>query len=717
MGFFRSVTVALLMFFTAAPFCEAANSQPTTGFLTTKATVDGVEYKYAFYVPKTYDPNRPMPVIVFLHGAGNSGTDGKSQLSCGIGPAVRANPEKWPFIIIFPQKPDDRGWCDFDKLIMAALERIEKDYSVDKSRIYLTGLSAGGQGTLMIAAVHPDLFAAIAPMCGFASKECIDKLKGLPCWAFHCEDDPYCPADIVRQWTAYLKDAGTECKLTVYPDGGHNCWDRGYQMEDLPQWFLKHSKNQTISITGPDGIVVECPADRTDLAHDLMPEIIKRLADGQKRLAAIRETVRIVNSKQDDILKFLTSQLGLNEPTDAMKQMITRIPANEFEKMISSLPSVKNIRIWDVDAVKAQLTKGEAIPGLQLDPATGQVTKTLAFRMGFTNADGDSRTIGDVEDVGTVPLLIKSKDSKEAFAEAIRQLDDVNMLYDSFTPQLMGGSIHEAAEMGVITGLNLTHPYRRWFCDGLANYLAGLCLKNYVSNEASQAFLANYSPARFEHMKDLVDLRYWRGGECDDFSPGKWSKDAENAAYAFATAELTGLADRHGANVIPAICKEIAKSKQPTDGTVLDAIQTVTKEDFRKTLDTYGSKAPKDKLIRLAIRGFLLGTTTPGSDENKPVNQTHKMPLNKDGKHGVVLMFGYATPDPPISLKIELVGPAKTDGTASDRTLTASLDGKNGVMVRGFMFPDHIDQPGKYTLKLYLERQPYKDIDFEVVAQ
>lgn len=213
------------------------------GFISKIISIDGKEMKYVVYVPSTCKPNTPMPTIVFLNGAGECGTDGLKQIAVGLAPAVMFNVDKWPFIIVFPQKQDvNHGWEDEDAMVMAILEKTEKEYKVDKSRLYLTGLSQGGHGTWTIAAKHPNLFAAIAPVCGWADEETAKKLVKIPSRVFHGDADKAVNVESGIQMEKWLKAGGADCTLTIYPGVGHNSWDKAYCEEGLYDWFLKYHK-------------------------------------------------------------------------------------------------------------------------------------------------------------------------------------------------------------------------------------------------------------------------------------------------------------------------------------------------------------------------------------------------------------------------------------------------------------------------------------------
>ena len=139
----------------------------------------GGTVKYQVCVPAGYEAAKPMPLILFLHGSGEQGDDGQKQSSVGIGPAIRKNPQGWaPFLTLLPQKPRARGgFMEYEDLILAQLEKTKKEYKIDEARIYLTGLSMGGMGSWLLAGKHPQLWAAVAPVCGAGNPADAPKIK------------------------------------------------------------------------------------------------------------------------------------------------------------------------------------------------------------------------------------------------------------------------------------------------------------------------------------------------------------------------------------------------------------------------------------------------------------------------------------------------------------------------------------------------------------
>lgn len=209
--------------------------------------MSGQEHRYVLYVPESLDLARPAPLVVFLHGKGECGTDNHAQLRVGLPPALLAQPKRWPCLVLIPQRPDpEKQWEDYDGMLMAQLQAVQRDYRIDPNRIYVTGLSQGGHGTWAFGARHPDRWAALAPICGYGDPAQIaGSIKDIPTWAFHGGKDDAVPPAQSEAMVAALVDAGnTSARLTVFPDAGHNSWDRVYRDSGLAEWMLAITKGR-----------------------------------------------------------------------------------------------------------------------------------------------------------------------------------------------------------------------------------------------------------------------------------------------------------------------------------------------------------------------------------------------------------------------------------------------------------------------------------------
>jgi predicted peptidase len=202
---------------------------------------DGREARYVLFVPHEYDGKNPVPVILFLHGAGETGTDGEKQARVGLGKFVRAHEKTFPFLVVFPQSQKRTWGADSEdgKRALAILEEVQKEFATDPKRVYLTGLSMGGFGTWSLSTKYPDKWAAIVPICAGGNPKAADKIKHIPCWCFHGADDPRVNVEKSREMVAALKAAGGQPKYTEFPGVKHESWDKAYATKGLFEWMLE----------------------------------------------------------------------------------------------------------------------------------------------------------------------------------------------------------------------------------------------------------------------------------------------------------------------------------------------------------------------------------------------------------------------------------------------------------------------------------------------
>jgi predicted peptidase len=239
MNALRTLPLCLCGLLALAPMTRAGEK---TGFLDrVYKDADGKEAKYVLFVPKDYDGKKAFPLILFLHGAGETGEDGQKQAKVGLGKAIKEQIDTFPCITVFPQS-QKRTWkadSDDGKRALAILDEVEKDYKVDKKRVYLTGLSMGGFGTWSFATAYPERWAAIVPICGGGDPKNVEKMKNIPCWIFHGDADKAVNVEKSRDMKKALESAGGKPNYTEYEGVGHNSWDKAYATKELYEWMLK----------------------------------------------------------------------------------------------------------------------------------------------------------------------------------------------------------------------------------------------------------------------------------------------------------------------------------------------------------------------------------------------------------------------------------------------------------------------------------------------
>lgn len=219
----------------------------------------GLELPYRIYVPE--GGKGPLPILYFLHGAGERGTNNETTLVHGARDFVSEKVQKNPCVIVIPQCPEGMRWVEVDwsldahdqpeemsKPMHALVELIaslEKELPIDTKREYLTGLSMGGFGTWDLLMRKPDHFAAAIAICGGSDTNptLAKKISHVPVWVFHGDQDTAVKVSRSREIVKALEAAGGRPKYTEYPGVGHDSWSATYRNPEVYEWLFKQSKN------------------------------------------------------------------------------------------------------------------------------------------------------------------------------------------------------------------------------------------------------------------------------------------------------------------------------------------------------------------------------------------------------------------------------------------------------------------------------------------
>ena len=218
-----------------------------------------VPLKYRLMKPINYRPGKKYPLVLFLHGAGERGDDNLITLKHGAKDFADASRrEKYPCYVVVPQCPNDQKWSDVDwtletssqpetpspslATVKELLDEMVETAGVDKSRIYLTGLSMGGYGTWDAIARYEGYFAAAAPICGGGDPKMVSKYSRLPIWCFHGDADTAVKVVRSREMIDALKAVGSPAKYTEYPGVGHDSWSATYSNPEFYQWLFAQQR-------------------------------------------------------------------------------------------------------------------------------------------------------------------------------------------------------------------------------------------------------------------------------------------------------------------------------------------------------------------------------------------------------------------------------------------------------------------------------------------
>ena len=199
------------------------------------------EFRYLSYVPDDYraDRSRKWPLLLFLHGAGERGSDLELVKLHGPPKLIEAG-RKFPFVVISPQCPLDSRWMP--AALEALIDSIQPRYRIDAARIYVTGLSMGGHATWELAVRHPERYAAVIPVCGVGDPSRAHRLRDLPLWAFHGALDDVVPLSGSQHMIDAIKAAGGNPRFTIYPQAGHDSWTETYANDEIYSWLLQQRR-------------------------------------------------------------------------------------------------------------------------------------------------------------------------------------------------------------------------------------------------------------------------------------------------------------------------------------------------------------------------------------------------------------------------------------------------------------------------------------------
>lgn len=197
---------------------------------------------YLLYTPVDYevDSDASFPLVVFLHGGGQSGSDLERVTDHGIPQRIRQG-ESFPFVMLAPLNPGvSKFWDDY--AVMALIDEVCASNRVDRKRIYLTGMSRGGDGAWRLAMNNPDRFAALSIVCGASAPTVYAFwIKKIPIWVFHGAEDPIVPLSVPEAMVTALRAVGADIRFTIYPKVGHDAWDKAYGDSEHLHWLLSHN--------------------------------------------------------------------------------------------------------------------------------------------------------------------------------------------------------------------------------------------------------------------------------------------------------------------------------------------------------------------------------------------------------------------------------------------------------------------------------------------
>jgi predicted peptidase len=224
---------------------------------------------YRFLRPAQQDSIKKYPLVIFLHGAFEKGTDNEQQLNIGGRYFLRTNNrQQFPAYVLFPQCPQDDSWVYFETIsdsltgvvkkwdfpfkrkptgitqqLFSLIDSLKNDPLIDATKIYIAGLSQGGMGVLDMIARRPDLFAAGISMCGAGDVTTTKFFKDkVSVWLFHGDKDDVVPVEFTRKFYGRLKDSKRSVRYNEYAGVMHASWVNAFAEPELLSWlFSQHN--------------------------------------------------------------------------------------------------------------------------------------------------------------------------------------------------------------------------------------------------------------------------------------------------------------------------------------------------------------------------------------------------------------------------------------------------------------------------------------------
>ncbi|PKB18149.1 prolyl oligopeptidase family serine peptidase [Flavobacterium sp. 5] len=228
----------LILLFSVFGFSQSE----TTGKI---KTVVEIKYELGYVLHKPANTKDKKPLIVFISGDGEKGTDLERVKIHGPLKYLKTN--ELDAYVLAPQCKEDENWNI--ESIFQLIVKIQKENNIDSNRIYVTGLSSGGWAAWNLALSYPDMFAAIVPISGFVDLIQLDgacKIANIPTRIFHGLLDDVVKVDYAISVYKELKKCNAkDVQLTIFDDAGHDSWTRVYDNPEIYDWMFKQVKVNT----------------------------------------------------------------------------------------------------------------------------------------------------------------------------------------------------------------------------------------------------------------------------------------------------------------------------------------------------------------------------------------------------------------------------------------------------------------------------------------
>ena len=303
----------LLCIITLQISAQQVSSEALKAFEAKTYSYKGKELPYRILYPENFDTSKKYPLHLFLHGAGERGSDNQAQLVHGSDLFVKMN-EQYPAVVIFPQCPKGDYWADVEvtrgenqnvfkypasptptwamQAVTTLLEETLEESYIDHNRIYLGGLSMGGMGTYELLASKPDTFAAATAICGGGYPANTARwAQQTPVWIFHGEVDAVVPVIYSQLMVESLLQNGQTPRFSLYPNVNHDSWTNAFNEPDFFSWVYGHTKETGDPADTPEVITEDCTPEWLKFSES---SLLTKFEQDNERLKTTNNSQRIV---------------------------------------------------------------------------------------------------------------------------------------------------------------------------------------------------------------------------------------------------------------------------------------------------------------------------------------------------------------------------------------------------------------------------------------
>lgn len=477
----------------------AVEIQPFLARSHTNTKITNTVIPYRLCVPLGYDISKSYPLVLFLHGAGQRGNDNVAQYTYGGGATLWAqtrNQQQYPCFVVSPQCPTGKQWVNTNWsygsyiqdnipiseqlcMVMDIIDSLKREFAIDTTKIYVTGMSMGGYGTWDLITRFPKKFAAAIPICGAGDPTKASQIRTLPLRVFHSSDDPTVPVAGSRDMVNAINALGVNDRgdfYTEYTDKGHGSWFAAYTTPDLVSWLFE-SKPVNLLPTNLDNTTIN------QLIYTKGTEIIAdfRTIGNMKNITIYDAKGLIVKSIDSQGYELLT--INMQRTGTYTVQVITNDAQLSIDLQVFVLATYVR---FDVVPTGSGILNGGMTDAVTFDE---NGVSTNSYEMTGPITTGKTYTLSLALPAGTYQYRVVDVNGKGVYA------------YDSPTPT----TITQGRPFTLATSKNVnfyakyidtTTPKLSFTCDAQTNYIMNVNNKSSIftiNGDTATAVLTHYA--------------------------------------------------------------------------------------------------------------------------------------------------------------------------------------------------------------------------------